>query len=136
MQARQTLTDVVLQALMGAVWRLINRRAVCWCLGPGEPVPDVEWASFPKHHDLQPSMSRRGSCHEAPWSLSYADFLLKRGRSPQKVYRTRDEARRDVFDTSRCSTTLPEAHARNGMLSPIEFERQHKTPSPEGVTEI
>ncbi|MFG1259992.1 IS3 family transposase [Xanthobacter flavus] len=58
--------------------------------------------------------------------------LLKRERIRRKVYRTRDEARRDVFDYIEMFYNPTRKHARNGMLSPIEFERQHKA-TPEGV---
>ncbi|GAB5374233.1 MAG: hypothetical protein AcusKO_06950 [Acuticoccus sp.] len=53
-------------------------------------------------------------------------------RIRRKVYRTRDEARRDVFDYIEMFYNPTRKHARNGMLSPIEFERQHK-PKAEGV---
>lgn len=38
----------------------------------------------------------------------------------------RDEARQDVFDYIEMFCDPTRKHARNGMLSPIEFERQHK----------
>jgi putative transposase len=52
--------------------------------------------------------------------------LLKCERLSRKVYRTRDEARADVFDYIEVFYNPKRKHARNGMLSPIEFEQQHK----------
>ncbi|GAB5373668.1 MAG: hypothetical protein AcusKO_01300 [Acuticoccus sp.] len=79
-----------------------------------------------------PSMSRRGNCHDNAVAESFFN-LLKRERIRRKVYRTRDEARRDVFDYIEMFYNPTRKHARrNGMLSPIEFERQHK-PKAEGV---
>ena len=68
-------------------------------------------------------MNRRGHCH---------DNLLKREGGRRKVYRTRDEARRDVLDSIEMFYNPTRKHARNGMPSPIEFERQHKAKA-EGV---
>ena len=45
-------------------------------------------------------------------------------------YKTRDNARRDVFDYIEMLYNPKRKHARNGMLSPIEFERQQKVNNP------
>lgn len=58
--------------------------------------------------------------------------LLKRERIRRKVYRTRAEARRDAFDYIEMFYTPTRNHAQNGMMSPVEFERQFKTQT-EGV---
>ena len=130
MQARQT-TNVVLQALLAAVWRRKPKDRVLVHSDQGSQFTSMEWASFLKHHDLQPSMSRRGNCHDNAVAESFFN-LLKRERIRRKVYRTRDEARRDVFDYIEMFYNPTRKHARNGMLSPIEFERQHKVKA-EGV---
>ena len=71
-----------------------------------------------------------------PWlgkALAESFFnLLKRERIRRKVYRTRAEARADVFDYIEMFYNPTRKHARNGMLSPVEFERQHKARA-EGV---
>jgi len=130
MQARQT-TNVVLQALLAAVWRRKPKDRVLVHSDQGSQFTSMEWASFLKHHDLQPSMSRRGNCHDNAVAESFFN-LLKRERIRRKVYRTRDEARRDVFDYIEMFYNPTRKHARNGMLSPVEFERQHKAKA-EGV---
>ncbi|MFG1375106.1 IS3 family transposase [Xanthobacter oligotrophicus] len=129
-KARQT-TNVVLQALLAAVWRRKPKGCVLVHSDQGSQFTSMEWASVLKHHDLQPSMSRRGNCHDNAVAESFFN-LLKRERIRRKVYRTRDEARRDVFDYIEMFYNPTRKHARNGMLSPIEFERQHKAKA-EGV---
>ena len=52
--------------------------------------------------------------------------LLKRERIRRRVYRSRDEARQDVFDYIEMFYNPKRKHARNGMLSPVEFEQQQK----------
>ena len=58
--------------------------------------------------------------------------LLKRERIRCRTYRTREDARQDVFDYIEMFYNPKRKHARNGMLSPAEFERQQKM-RPEGV---
>ena len=130
MQARQT-ANVVLQALLAAVWRRKPKERVLVHSDQGSQFTSMEWASFLKHHDLPPSMSPRGNCHDNAVAESFFN-LLKRERIRRKVCRTSDEARGDVFDYIEMFYNPTRKHARNGMLSPIEFERQHKAKA-EGV---
>ncbi|KAF0119666.1 MAG: integrase catalytic subunit [Xanthobacteraceae bacterium] len=58
MQSRQT-TNVVLQALLAAVWRRKPKGRVLVHSDQGSQFTSMEWASFLKHHDMEPSMSRR-----------------------------------------------------------------------------
>ena len=52
--------------------------------------------------------------------------LLKRERIRRRTYRTRDEARSDVFDYIEMFYNPKRKHANNGLLSPVDFERQQK----------
>jgi len=58
--------------------------------------------------------------------------LLKRERILRKVYRTRDQARSDVFDYIEMFYNPTRKHARNRKLSPVVLEWQHRTQA-EGV---
>ena len=52
--------------------------------------------------------------------------LLKREWMRRWVYRTRTEARQGVFDYIEMFCNPTRKHARNGMLSLVEFERQRE----------
>lgn len=52
--------------------------------------------------------------------------LLKRERKRRRVYHSRDEARLDVFDYIEMFYNPKRKHVRNGMLSPVEFEKRQK----------
>ena len=130
MQGRQT-TDVALQALLSAVWRRKPKNKVLIHSDQGSQFTSMDWASFLKHHDLEHSMSRRGNCHDNAVAESFFN-LLKRERIRRRTYRSREEARRDVFDYIEMFYNPKRKHARNGMLSPVEFERQQKMKT-EGV---
>ena len=81
------------------------------------------WAAFLRAHNLEHSMSRRGNCHDNAVAESFFN-LLKRERIRRRTYRTRHDARQDVFDYIKMFYNPKRKHARNGMLSPAEFERQ------------
>ena len=70
-------------------------------------------------------MSRHGNCHDNAFAESCFN-LLKRERIRRRTYRTCGEARRDVFDYIDMFYNSKRKHARNGMLSPVDFEREQK----------
>ncbi|WP_411958308.1 IS3 family transposase [Paracoccus homiensis] len=124
MQSRQT-TDVVLQALLMAVWRRKPKNKVLIHSDQGSQFTSMDWAAFLRAHNLEHSMSRRGNCHDNAVAESFFN-LLKRERIRRRTYRTREDARQDVFDYIEMFYNPKRKHARNGMLSPAEFERQQK----------
>jgi putative transposase len=130
MQSRQT-TDLVLQALLMAVWRRKPKHKVLIHSDQGSQFTSMDWASFVRTHNLEHSMSRRGNCHDNAVAESFFN-LLKRERIRRRTYKTRVEARQDVFDYIEMFYNPKRKHVRNGMLSPVEFERQ-KEMRTEGV---
>jgi len=124
MQSRQT-TDLVLQALLMAVWRRKPKNRVLIHSDQGSQFTSIDWASFLRHHNREHSMSRRGNCHDNAVAESFFN-LLKRERIRRTTYRTRGDARQDVFDYIEMFYNPKRKHANNGMLSPVNFERQQK----------
>jgi len=122
MQSRQP-TDLVLQALLMAVWRRKPANKVLVHSDQGSQFTSIDWASFLKHHNLEHSMSRRGNCHDNAVAESFFN-LLKRERIRRRTYKTREDARSDVFDYIEVFYNPKRKHARNGMLSPADFEGQ------------
>lgn len=124
MQSRQTV-DVVLQALLMAVWRRKPKNKVLIHSDQGSQFTSMDWAAFLRAHNLEHSMSRRGNCHDNAVAESFFN-LLKRERIRRRTYKTREEARQDVFDYIEMFYNPKRKHVRNGMRSPIDFERQGK----------
>jgi putative transposase len=124
MQNRQP-TDLVLQALLMAVWRRKPANKVLVHSDQGSQFTSIDWASFLNHHNLEHSMSRRGNCHDNAVAESFFN-LLKRERIRRRTYKTREDARSDVFDYIEMFYNPRRKHARNGMLSPADFERQQQ----------
>lgn len=124
MQSRQP-TDLVLKALLAAVWRRKPKNNVLVHSDQGSQFTSMDWASFLKQHNLEHSMSRRGNCHDNAVAENFFS-LLKRERIRRKIYRTREDARSDVFDYIEMFYNPKRKQARNGMLSPADYEKKQK----------
>jgi putative transposase len=69
------------------------------------------------------SMSRSGNVWDNAAMESFFSSL-KTERTARKMYRTRDEARADVFDYIERFYNPKRRHSTNGYLSPMEFEQK------------
>jgi putative transposase len=72
-------------------------------------------------HDVTCSMSRSGNVWDNAAMESFFSSL-KTERIARKVYRTRDEAKADVFDYIERFYNTKRRHSTIGYLSPMEFE--------------
>lgn len=70
-------------------------------------------------------MSRLGNCHDNAVAESFFN-LVKREWIRRRTYRAREETRQDVCDCIEMFYNSKCQHVRNGMLPPVEFERQHE----------
>ena len=122
MQGRMQ-ADLVLQALLSAVWRRKPTPGLMLHSDQGSQFTGAEWQAFLKAHGIVCSMSRRGNCHDNAVAESFFQ-LLKRERIKRKIYLTRDAARSDVFDYIEMFYNPKRRHGSNGGVSPVEFERQ------------
>ena len=76
-----------------------------------------------KANGITCSMSGRGSCYDNAVVESFF-ASLKRERVQRKKYRTRDEARADVFDYIERFYNRQRRHGYVGKISPAEFEER------------
>ena len=122
MQQRMT-KELVLDALLMAVWRRKPKHRVVVHSDQGSQYTSHDWSSFLKSNNLEGSMSRRGNCHDNAVAESFFQ-LLKRERIKRKVYSNRAEARRDVFDYIEMFYNVKRRHSSNDQLSPVEYEKR------------
>ena len=76
------------------------------------------------------------SCEETRHDNAVAESffnLLKRERIRRRTYKTREQARQDVFDYIEMFYNPKRKHVRNGMLSPVDFENRQRNINQEGV---
>ncbi len=123
MQSRMT-KDIVLNALLMAVWRRNPQKQVLVHSDQGSQYTSHEWQSFLKAHGLEGSMSRRGNCHDNAVAESFFQ-LLKRERIKKKIYGTREEARSDIFDYIEMFYNSKRRHGSSNQMSPTEYEKQY-----------
>ena len=121
----QMSKDIVLNALLMAVWRRQPKKQVMVHSDQGSQYTSHDWQTFLKIHGLQGSMSRRGNCHDNAVAESFFQ-LLKRERIKRKIYSTRDEARSDVFDYIEMFYNSKRKHGSNNLLSPVEYENRYQ----------
>ena len=74
-------------------------------------------------HGISCSMSRSGNVWDNAAMESFFSSL-KTERTARRGYRTRDQARADVFDYIERFYNPARRHSTLGYLSPIEFEKQ------------
>jgi putative transposase len=116
--------ELVLNALLMAVWRRQPKETVMVHSDQGSQFSSHDWQAFLKAHNLQQSMSRRGNCHDNAVAESFFQ-LLKRERIRRKTYLTREDARQDVFDYIEMFYNPKRRHSNNDRLSPVNYEKQY-----------
>ena len=117
--------EVVLDALMMAVWRRRPKKSVIVHSDQGSQYGSDDWLRFCKEHNLEPSMSRRANC----WDNAVAESFfssLKKERVKKRIYKTRDMAHADVFDYIEMFYNRNRRHSHLGGVSPEAFERASK----------
>ena len=75
-------------------------------------------------HGIQPSMSRKGNCYDNACVESFFS-TLKNELVHDRHYRTRDEARGDVFTYIETFYNPKRLHQSLGYVSPVDFEKQY-----------
>lgn len=116
--------NLVLKALLMAVWRRRPKEQVMVHSDQGCQYTSGDWERFLRAHNLVSSMSRRGNCHDNACAESFFQ-LLKRERIRRKIYATRDDARQDIFDYIELFYNPKRRHGNNDRLSPVEYEKRY-----------
>jgi len=114
--------DLVLDALLMAVWRRKPKGKVIVHSDQGTQYDSDDWIRFCRDHNLEPSMSRRGNCYDNAVAESFFGSL-KKERIGRRIYRTRQEARSDIFDYIERFYNRTRRHSYLGQMSPFEFEK-------------
>jgi putative transposase len=115
-------TDIVLTALLGALWRRRPKHKVIIHSDQGSQFDSDAWIRFCRDHNMERSMSRRGNCYDNAVAESFFSSL-KKERIRGKTYLTREEARADIYDYIEVFYNRKRRHSKLGMLSPVDFEQ-------------
>jgi putative transposase len=115
--------QLVTEALVMAIWRRGKPDALLHHSDRGSQYTSEQFQRLMVDHDVICSMSRAGNGWDNAAMESYLSSL-ETARMARKMYRTRDEARADVFDDIERFYNLKRRRSRVGYMSPVEFERQ------------
>jgi putative transposase len=115
--------QLVMDALLMAVWRRGKPDALLHHSDQGSQYTSEQFQRLMADHGIVCSMSRSGNVWDNAAMESFFSSL-KTERTANKIYRTRDEARADVFDYIERFYNTTRRHSTIGYLSPVEFERK------------
>lgn len=113
--------EIVINALLMAVWRRQSKSSVIVHSDQGSQYGSDDWLRCCKQHNLELSMSRRGNC----WDNAVAESFfssLKKERIKKRIYKTREMARADIFDYIEMLYNPTRRHSHLNGMSPEAFE--------------
>jgi putative transposase len=113
--------ELVTDALVMAIWRRGKPDALIHHSDRGSQYTSDQFQRLMADHGVTCSMSRSGNVWDNAAMESFFSSL-KTERIARKVYRSRDEARADVFDYIERFYNPKRPHSTIGYLSPMEFE--------------
>ncbi len=122
----QMSARLVIDALVMAIWRRGRPRELLHHSDQGSQYTAEEFQRLLAAHDILCSMSRRGDCWDNAAMESFFS-TLKIERVHRRRYRTRDDARADIFDDIERFYNPRRRHSTLGQLSPAEFEKKRWT---------
>jgi len=132
MKAEMT-AQLVTDALVMAIWRRGNPpRSLTTIASPvallhhsdqGSQYTSEQFQRLMSDNGVICSMSRSGNVWDNAAMESFFSSL-KTERTAKKTYRTRDQARADVFDYIERFYNAVRRHSTLGYISPVEFEKQ------------
>ena len=114
--------QLVTDALVMAIWRRGKPDALLHHSDRGSQYTAEPFQKLMADNGVTCSMSRSGNVWDNAVMESFFSSL-KTERVARKVYRTRDQARADVFDYVERFYNPTRRHSTIGYVSPMEFER-------------
>ena len=118
----QMTAQLVTDAMLMAIWRRGPKQALLHHSDQGSQYTSEQFQKLLGAHGVTCSMSRSGDCWDNAAMESFFSSL-KIERVYRNTYRTRDEAKADVFDYIERFYNLRRRHSTLGYLSPADFEQ-------------
>ena len=113
---------LVADALMMAIWRRGKPHTLLYHSDQGSQYTSEQFQKLMADNGVACSMSWSGNVWDNAAMESFFSSL-KTERTARKVYRTRNQARADVFDYIERFYSPQRSHSTIGYISPMEFER-------------
>ncbi|HHZ94551.1 MAG TPA: IS3 family transposase [Flavobacteriales bacterium] len=115
---------LVINALLMAVWSRQPTDTVLVHSDQGSQYGSADYLAFMKANNLEPSMSRRGNCHDNAVAESFFATFKKRV-TKKKIYATREDAKREIFNFIEMFYNPVKRHSHTGGVSPAKYEADY-----------
>lgn len=122
MKAEMT-AQLVTDALVMAIWRRGRPQTLLHHSDQGSQYTSEPFQRLMADHGIACSMSRSGNVWDNAAMESFFSSL-KTERIRGRIYRTRNDARADVFDYTERFYNTTRRHSTIGYVSPVDFEKQ------------
>lgn len=119
--------QLVTDALVMAIWRRGKPDALLHHSDRGSQYTSEQFQRLMADHGVTCSMSRSGNVWDNAAMESFFSSL-KTERTARKTYRTRTEAKADVFDYIERFYNIKRRHSTIGYISPMDFEMKAGLP--------
>ena len=112
---------LVINALLMAVWSRQPTETVLVHSDQGSQYGSADYLAFMKANNLKPSMRWRGNCHDNAVAESFFATFKKRV-TRKKIYATREEAKREIFNFIEMFYNPAKRHSHTGGVPPAKLE--------------
>ena len=115
--------QLAIDALLMAVWQRKPDKGLVHHSDRGSRYCSSDYQNLMEQHGIVPSMSRKGNCWDnAPMESFF--HTLKTELIHHRDYRTRQEARSDIFNYIEMFYNSKRRHSAIGYMSPAGFEQK------------
>ncbi len=117
--------DLVISALKIAYKRQKSGKGVVHHSDRGVQYASYEYQNLLKQYNMTGSMSRKGNCYDNACIESFHG-ILKRELVYQTKYKTREEAKKSLFEYIEFFYNSKRIHPTLGYYTPNEFEQMYR----------
>lgn len=113
--------DIVIKAMLMAIWQRKPSDQLMHHSDRGSQYASGDFQALLDEHGIECSMSGTGNCYDNAAMESWFG-LMKRERINRRRYKTRNEARQDVFNYIERFYNRRRPHGSAGRMSPLKYE--------------
>lgn len=120
--------ELVNSALLMAIWQRKPSKGLIWHSDQGSQYASNSHREIVEQHHIIQSMSNKGNCFDNAVAESFF-HTLKTELTYHCKFKTREEAKHEIFEYIEVFYNRIRIHSANDYLSPVEYEElQYKMP--------
>jgi len=113
-------------ALLMAIWKRKPAQGLIWHTDRGSQYASDSHRKILQQHGIEQSMSRKGDCWDNAVSESFF-HTLKTELVHHCNFKTREEAKHQIFEYIEIFYNRIRLHSANDYLSPVDYENRQKS---------